>query len=674
MCFRRILTILLVLSADFLIFSQEKLQEHTREIPVGNALSTAVEASLHKNGFSPIAQELSATGQDAFAYNISVEFAPSETGKILSEQEDTDSSLSDSHTDSLKTEMIFCFTQEDFFSHEEALVEFLRYLKSLEKPFSITVLFSTLDFSDGLFHPLNGTEVFTTALEGSENAFAIPVTFDSTTETAIRTGGLRATSPLWLTERMSGSFFDTRTDFVFETSLSSLYTLGLLKGSERLAHFAPAGIPAIEISFAHESDIAVLTHFVDTYTIEGTEFWDQHYFYISFGGFFKPFFINERAILLSCFIFGLISIMLVCIFSFTGKNGEKNKRDFQRAFYLIPITLGISLLSLYLGQYAVTLLSRILPVNLLIQYGIKILFSMLVVSLMFNIQERLKLSVAIFVYGYLLSLVSIFNIFLFSSQNLLLFIAFVAEYIIIYLSRITKRLSVLIVFFVLMTLPFMPYAFKIIKYADEAGIARHVYSTLGGNLLLTLALFPFQIMWLRILFLLNVYSGAKGYTPRRMILNSLLYLFIVITFIFSALFLISTFIYKPDTRTRQRAEQVIVPDEQGTLSAWLSTDAFSGMNTHHVHIRSYDEAVRYTVTIHGIDTPHPIYDSVYDYEVISNGDADIINFIIPDYPPKNITIDYAADMFSSARIEITAFYRTDEPHTFRTEKRELKVE
>ena len=177
------------------------------------------------------------------------------------------------------------------------------------------------------------------------------------------------------------------------------------------------------------------------------------------------------------------------------------------------------------------------------------------------------------------------------------------------------------------------------------------------------------------LVLLNVRAGIKGYTMKKMILNGVFSTIAILLFIFAVIFSISHFIYSPSLRAANKSEIQLVNEDKASLSAKLTSDEFSGMNTNHIKITSKEEALHYEVFLQGIETIHPVYDSIYDYEISSDKDGnEIYTFIIPDYPPKSITIDYAADSKARAKINITAYYKKDEPHTFRIEKRVLKVE
>lgn len=646
---------LLIFSAHFFIFSQE--------IPEGNALSQEVEKALSKNGFSPVAQELSPTGQDAFAYNLILSFE-------ANSQEET------SENDYGRNLVIFCFTQEDFMANSEAISDFLLYLKDLKRKWSAQILFSALDTE--VFRgasSVNGTDVFARAVDDSDDSVAVTVDFSSSYKAKIHTASKSHISPLWLTQRICDAFFLTRKPYSFEDSFSAIYRLGIIRGHKKLASFFSNEIPAIEINFSESGQLAVLKSFAENYSTAKTSDWDMHYIYINRGNIFRPAFISEKVIIITCLSVGILTILILCIFSFIGIGGERQKYEFIRSSYMIPITIAISFLSLLLGQNAAGFLSRFIHINPIIQYGIKIVFSMTFISILFMVQGIFKFSVTAFIYGYILSIVSIFNIFLFSSRDLTLFVLFAAEYLIIYFSKRVRGLFSAIFYFLLMLLPFLPYGVIIIRNADEAELVRTVFTTASGNLLLAFAILPFQISWLRMLVFVNVVAGVMGYTLKKIIINGIISTTAILLFIFLVIFSISRFIYQPEVRAAEKQETKIVREELFTMSAKLSQNEFSGMNSNHIRIISELPAIKYEVTLIGEEDTHPIYNSIYKYKAATSQDGrDSYSFIIPDYPPKSISIDYASPAKVKARVEISAYYRTSDPNRFRIEKRALKVE
>ena len=155
--FVRKLTILtlLLFSAQFLVFSQKILE--------GNALSSSVEESLSKNGFTVYAQQLTQSGQDEFAYNLLINFPATKA----------DENYSESKTE--RTQIVFCFRQEDFFAHSEDIFDFLLFLKDSERTWEAEILFSVLD--ESVFknkESTKGTEVFALSLDDADRTAARP--------------------------------------------------------------------------------------------------------------------------------------------------------------------------------------------------------------------------------------------------------------------------------------------------------------------------------------------------------------------------------------------------------------------------------------------------------------------------------------------------------------------
>ncbi|WP_296333794.1 hypothetical protein [uncultured Treponema sp.] len=656
--FIRLLTtfLLLLFSARSLVFSQEIL--------AGNKLSSSVEEKLAKNGYTLYSQNLSQSGQDEFAYNLILSFPA--TKKI----DDNDENKGE------RKKLTFSFRQEDFFSHSEDILDFLQYIKDIDRSWNGEILFSVLDDSPlDSENSIKGTEVYASSVDDSDSMAAIAVSFSDGYKAKIHTSGKSHTSPLWLTKDISDAFFNLRKNYSIEDRLSAIYRLGILKGKERLSFFFNNEIPAIELELPLSFQLTPLKEFAKNYNPAESLEWDMHYIYINRGNFFRAVFISERAIIISCLTVGILTLLILCVFSFVGTHGERHKVEFLRSIYIIPFTIAVSFLSITMGQALAAFLSTFLSLNPIIQYGIKIVFSMLFISLLFTVQRLLKFSITVFIYGYILSVISIFNIFLFTTRDLTLFVIFAIEYLITYLAKNSKKLTSSIFFFILMLLPFIPYGIVIVSKAEEAELLKAVFTPPMGNLLLVFAILPFQISWLRLLIFFNIVAGARGYTTKKIILNGLLSTIAILAFISCIICAISHFIYKPQVRAAQKIEKNFKREELFTLSAKISQNEFSGMSTNHIRILSEIPALRYEVTLYGEGSEHPIYDSIYAFKANTSPDGnDSYTFVIPDYPPQSITIDYASDIKAKARIEVTAYYKSREENTFRFEKRELKVE
>ena len=656
MLVRRITTLLLLLfSARSPCFPQEFLS--------GKELSDEADRILSKNGFSCLRQELSQTGQDEFAGNLILTFPANSDGGSGDGQE--------------RDELIFCISQEDFIANAAEIIDFLSFLRDLRRQWRATALLAALDnpeFKDSR-PAARGSLVFAESVEDADSVAAIIVGLDPDSATAVHTGGRNHTSPLWLTKIVTDAFFDSGAGFSFEDLISSVYRLGIVHGKERLSFFFENDIPAIEINLSEISGLSVLKNLARDYAGARAGEWDMHYLYIDLGKFIRAAFISERTLVSLCLLVGFLTILILCAFSFIEKDGESHKRHFIKSIHMIPLIIAVSCISLFLGQTLAARLPPELPVGAAARYGIKLALPMIFVSVIFIIMEIMRIRPRASVYGYLLSSSAILNIFLFSATDITLFVIFVIEYIIIFLSRKARNIPQLIFYLILIPMPFLPYGYIIIRKADDIETARAVLAGVTGNVLLASALFPFQVTWLRILALAGKGHGNEKRPAGKIILAVSVKTAALIAFILASILSISGPAYRHRTMGSGRLERTVTDEDRGSLAVRASKNEFSGMDTRHIIISSDEAAVRYEALLRGTGGSRPLYESVYDHSVIAGDDGEeVYSFIIPDYPPRQITIDYACGSGAEATIEVSAYYRTDKDKSFRRERRELKVD
>ena len=136
--------------------------------------------------------------------------------------------------------------------------------------------------------------------------------------------------------------------------------------------------------------------------------------------------------------------------------------------------------------------------NPIVIMSVKTLLSFIFVSIMMIIFTHFRMPLSQVIYGYLLTLVSVMNIFIFSSIDLILLAVFIFEFIIIYFARFAHKTTSLFVVILIMLIPFVPFAINIWEYASTQTLFNLVNTDFIGNLLYACILVPFQIMWLRI--------------------------------------------------------------------------------------------------------------------------------------------------------------------------------
>lgn len=628
-------------------------------IPKGNSLSEDVYKSLSSNKFNTFSQELTPTGQDEFAKDIYIEFQKKDDSEILDGQRDT---------------AVLDFRQEDFYLYKQEFLSFLKDLNSADLKCKVIVLFSALtEASVPPLSKISGSEVFAENLPSPDESFAVSASFDVSTKNTIHTGSIFSTSPLWLCKKITEAFQERDEIYLFPNFISSLYRLGLIHGDKRAEAFVRNEIPAISVTLNSIENLSVLKHFLESFTPEETENWDQHYVFLPLHYPAKPIVLNENFCLGVCMVLAVITLLSLCIISFTGKQGEQNKIELLKNLYVLPLTLAVSVLGLSLSQVFLKKFFGDIVINPVTFFGLKVIVSMIFISIFYALHNILKLPTDIFIYSYIIQFIAIFNIFFFALQDLMLFVPYGIEYILIFIFRRRKGLANLIIFFVMMSFPFIPYVVDILQKTSPEDFPRIIYTDFWGNISISLTLFPFQIIWLKILVRLNIFNKLKKYSALKLFRNGLFSTAAIFAFCFAFMQAIYLIVYKPVRTKEENSKVTLRNDFSSFCSVNISQDEFSGMNTNHIKITSEKNALRYEVKIKSLDYSVPIYDSLYAYDFSSEktkrgGTMEEVNFIIPDYPPEKMTIDYAASPDSVAAVEVTSFYESDEKNVILRER------
>mgnify|MGYP007069846769 CR=1 FL=1 len=623
----------------------------------GFELTQTVRSILEEKGFSTSKNSLCATGDDIFAYNIII---------LLPALKETEALFAENS----KRNLIILMTQEDFYENQDSFLQLIEYAASQKYEYSVEFVFTALDSTVRLKEKntlqQTGTEIFAESiLEEQESATLIlSVVKEMREKSKIYTTGFKKSSPLWLTKRTVESFVSEKIPFSSPQKFLSIYRAGLLSGDRQISAFFANSIPCIKVELANSEHLLAIKNFLDSYTILGTENEDVHYTFFTVP-FVRTFWINERLNIIALELFGGFGILLLCSFSFIGKKRIKYKKAFSKNWYIIPLTLLVSLISLYAGQFCCENIKFIARANPLSQFGYKIILSMIFISVLFTLQQHLNSEVSEFIYGYNLTLIALANVFIFSLADITLFWVFAFEFFVIYLSRSQTKNHILVIILALMILPFVPYLAVIAGNATRQDMHAIVISSIQRNIMFALALFPFQIMWLRMLVRLTTYksksNGVK--TPLKTLfqygaISFAIILLVVLLFLFA----MNTFLYKK-TQSENKiltstdaASKTIFAEEKSNYTIYKGSRLLK--------ISSNENAVRYIVTMSS-PISVPVLDSTYEYKVKEN--STLVEFIIPDYPNKNISINYSTEPSTSRTIKITAIYETENPSIYRKE-------
>lgn len=637
MSFRKILAAIIFSFSMFSVFSAEKKLS-------GNELSLFTEKKLREAGFRPEREILSKTGSDNFAHNVLVSVAERKN-------QDSDEGFLETWDEEEKKDiLILAFSQEDFSEHTEAITELLKYIRKQKYDFSV----------HGFFSALKGEEVFARTMQNPERSAVLLVKFDPKKTANLQNGNFKTVTPLWLVERLFSALEKADVDFSFPGNKIALYRIGFLKGEKSLEPFLAAGIPSVFLNLQNEYQFESVRTFVDEYKVSGTAEQDKHYFYIR-----SPFrfFIGERSLIRLVLFLGTISLMILTSFSFIGKNAEKKIHDFIRSSYLIPIMFLSYLLAFFLGQLVAGKINSNFPLNPIYLLGIKFFTAITVIIILSRLIDLLRIPIIVYSFGNTVLFFALANLFIFSAIDITFFIPFLIEFIIVYIGKAVKKTGFILMVTLAMILPFASYGMMLLQNASEEFLRSFAFSSFLGNLVITEAFLPFMIMFQRILARTNVFAGTKGFPPVKRFLKVYLpIIFGFMIFFFLGVFIAKT-VYSKGTRTQESNFRIIDADKTENLSADITKTLFQGVVTNRLTVTSKKDAVRYIVSVDG-KGEIPVYNSLYDYVFEESDDddekvADIVNFLIPDYPPRRIRIDFASGENINPKITVTAIYKTE---------------
>lgn len=438
------------------------------------------------------------------------------------------------------------------------------------------------------------------------------------------------------------------------------YRLNLAQDSQTLLPFFQAGMASVGIHLDLNNEeqcrrvFSAIDSMIKSFTAEvGVIGASKNYMVFSL---VETVWIGEIFFILLYLFIAILILAILSGFSFLGKKGILHRQAFFKIWYLIPVTIFLSALFLFLGQKIASSIIDVVPKNTPLLMGIKTLFSFITISLPFIFHLHLRLSISQFVYGYLLTIVAAMNIFIFTSIDLLLLFIFLIEYLIIYLSRLVRKVIPLIICSFLMLLPFAPYAINIIEFASPEKLLGLVNSGIIGNILYACILTPFQIMWLRILVRLDIFGKHKHVPPlKRLAIVGFVMVVMVVSVILSIV-IGSIVLYKSLPRIsplQNKPQEYQIVDVPQSVNFTVLQDSYLELRTVKISISSQLPIIRYNVRVKTTEKL-PVYDSILDFQTVQTESGVEAHFLIPDYPTSTSSFEYtaASDMVEEVHIAV----------------------
>ncbi|MBO5137336.1 MAG: hypothetical protein J6B81_02415 [Spirochaetaceae bacterium] len=567
-------------------------------------------------------------------------------------------------------QLVFAIPQEIANTMKDQLIALIQNLKQTDLPVKVTFLLQADEFSrlptiytDSIPY---GTQRFLSTISNPDDTVAILLSPLSNNKDSLPTvifGSEGKLAPQWFVEQIPLN--------IAQSSLLT-YRLDLAPKDTRLSAFLKEGIPAVSIQFDSSDNTQIqtvciaLNELAQNFSVEQKETRvSENYLFIPLPN-SERLWIAERLIIVIYLIAGAIVLLIACGFSFGKKTKLSKQNEFLKTWYIIPITLLLSVLSLFLGQIIAVKLSEFFGNSPILILLIKTIFSFLFVSLLFIILLKFKIPLSYVIYGYLLTLISIMNIFIFSSIDLILIFAFIIEYIIIYVTRLTRRTIPLLIATLLMLIPFIPYAKNIYDNAETSKLMNLVATGFIGNLLYSMLLMPFQIMWLRILVRINVIGQHKKMSGTKIYMTYALFLIALLAILIGSVATIFLITDNQKENEKYSSENIYFSElEVINETDSLQKDELITINTTKqeyldlvfitLDLKSELPILKYEVLVSS-DNNTPVYDSYMSFEIVQQIDGSVQTLFAPPYESaQNTSFSFTADGNTNHRIEVTAY-------------------
>ncbi len=604
----------------------------------GLALSDATTAFLKKAGFSSTKVPLSSALFTDFPYNITLDFPAGEKSDWT---------------------IFFMAPQEDAYENRFFIIELINYFNAASFPYNIKVVLTAGDRQNIAGNEkMSGSEVFCKSVEGIQNAAAFVLSFDARHKSHVIPGSGGKISPFYYCRLLCDSLERNSCHYSISGGIFlSLYSKNLLRNDSALSSFLSRELPAIALRLLksdeeERSQLNSIKDFFSSIDIQKADEWSQHY--IPFKIFSKRHWLEEKNIIYSIMVFIALTMFILADFAFIFRRRTKRlvviKRRALRSNYLILLTALVVALSFYLGQGAARLFQSAGVRNPMILFVIKLAPAFFIVSTIYPLELSRHSHLSTYHYEYILSISAILNIFIFSLFDISLFYLFAIEYLILALSRAFKSRLSIFIFIALFITPYLPILYTILIFADGQTIYKLIFCGFWQNLTLAFALVPFNLLWLRILARLNIKAKSQSQKITGYIVTSAACFAGLSLFSFIVIFSLNRIFFSKVEPSRIKARVFNSEKIERTEAQVYDTEYYGG-KIRRVEISSSEDAERFSVAVNG-KSANPVYFSVYD--TVSTEKS--TEFLLPDNPPKKLTVMYTPDSSSDQDIIINAYY------------------
>ncbi|MCR4714730.1 MAG: hypothetical protein K5751_10205 [Treponemataceae bacterium] len=451
--------------------------------------------------------------------------------------------------------------------------------------------------------------------------------------------------------------------FAIKNRFLSLYRLNITDYSKKLSVCLNEGCAALQLNISPEIKNSTLASFVESLQDEylNTEM-DRNinYSFIRIG--VKNIIIPEIVSTIILVVMTGIILFFLCGLSFAfGKKKDQHKTEFVKYWLLVPIALAVFTLVFYAAQ-----LTAVKTVANWQNYPVFMIFYKVLLACCYFfifslLRHVIKIPCTDFIYGYLLTLTCFINVYIFSAIDLSLLIQFGTACFIAYLSRMTKKTSILIIFTLFIIAPVVFYGVFSISYIQDESLLKISNASFLLNAIFAAIILPFMFMIIRI----AVSTGVPGKLPgrkKRILIESITSISVTI------LIIVTVAIATRTTEPYQPADQAEITERSGIMISSLRKERKKDRTDFEISLSSSYPVIRYDISASS-ETTMPFYYTDFPYEYSSSGEK--IEFLLDENPPTPFILSGSVHPSSSITFTITAYMHNE--NTLFVEKKTLTL-
>ena len=587
-------------------------------------------------GFTPQKQLLTNSLSDNFPYNITLAFRTKQD--VIAENSIT---------------VLVSQEQAGYYLNE--FKNLFSYLQdNTEQSLPINFVFTAND--ENITDSLSGTKTYAESIQKKNTNFilCLDATNEKNSHTLAITPGGRTVSGKGIIcsssvmKTVLETCYDLNIPFSIQGFFLPLYRLGFINTSTRLSYMLQEGFPAISIALnkASISNLFVFLKSFSNYAIN----WNNSKTDIHYSVFKLPrhaLFLSENIYIILLIISAAITLFLLFGLTFMqGPHSHIHRKEFSKTWPIIPVGIIITTTFLILTQNITQL---ILPTTLnpMIVLCIKITLTLLFAILFSFIQHLFKFPMTGFIYGFLLTIVSFLNIFIFAIIDLPLTLLFVLEYCIIYTTRKIRNVIAISSITIFIILLFIPFLITISRFNDVYTQQLISNTPFFINFIFAWLIVPLEIMLIRIAVRSKAWGRHPSITKQKIIIRIIITIVSIIVIILGST-IITHIISLPNKNKLEKNSDIpnllILKPSQ----TYLFDRSFAQLQ-----ISSRIPILHYKIIIESLN-PLPILEANYPYDMLNAPGIAIFNF--DEYPPNPLTLSFTYNSNYEVICKVTAYY------------------